>query len=237
MSKQKYKGVFKRGNYLDWGKPENIEKLKTLFHQGKTHQQIATEFGVNRVTISGRLQRLNLYRLREPMSEQELIERKKKEKNWKKHTPISELSPEEQKVRRSQFSYHQKRRTNSIIVDFKNGYRERFWKYKINKIKVNIKQRKSTRDTKVEISWEELESIYIKQRGLCFYSGIELIPFVGKKTKESRYTQLSVDRIDNAKGYIPGNVRLVTERINSMRGNLTEDEFIKICKMVNDKSK
>lgn len=42
----------------------------------------------------------------------------------------------------------------------------------------------------------------------------------------------SPDRIDNTLGHVPGNVRIVAWRVNWMRGNLSDEEFIAICRAV-----
>ena len=42
----------------------------------------------------------------------------------------------------------------------------------------------------------------------------------------------SLDRIDNNRGYVPGNVQLVHKKINMMRGRLSVDEFVSLCKSV-----
>jgi hypothetical protein len=43
-------------------------------------------------------------------------------------------------------------------------------------------------------------------------------------------TSLSVDRIDNSKGYIPGNVRLVCVAINAFRGTMNDEEMLKMAR-------
>jgi len=40
----------------------------------------------------------------------------------------------------------------------------------------------------------------------------------------------TIDRIDNSKGYVPGNVQLVTWYVNKTKGHLDNGEFINMCK-------
>jgi len=42
----------------------------------------------------------------------------------------------------------------------------------------------------------------------------------------------TIDRIDNSKGYVVGNVHLVTWEANNMRGNIEWDDFVSLCKQV-----
>ena len=50
-------------------------------------------------------------------------------------------------------------------------------------------------------------------------------------TKANKNTG-SLDRIDNNKGYIPGNLQIVTVKIQMMRGSYTVDEFKEVCNLV-----
>jgi len=52
-----------------------------------------------------------------------------------------------------------------------------------------------------------------------------------KDYDEGRWTA-SLDRIDNNKGYIKGNVQWVLKDINKMKNIHTQDYFIELCKLV-----
>lgn len=39
----------------------------------------------------------------------------------------------------------------------------------------------------------------------------------------------SLDRIDNARGYVPGNVRVTCWLVNKMRGNLSDEELLDVA--------
>jgi hypothetical protein len=42
----------------------------------------------------------------------------------------------------------------------------------------------------------------------------------------------SVDRIDPTKGYVPGNIQIVSNRVNMMKSNCTQDELVAFAKWV-----
>ena len=44
----------------------------------------------------------------------------------------------------------------------------------------------------------------------------------------------SLDRIDSSKGYIEGNIQWVHKDINRMKGDSSDNDFIKLCKIISD---
>lgn len=69
--------------------------------------------------------------------------------------------------------------------------------------------------TEYNLTEEYLESLLIKQGYKDYYTGI--IP--------KDYNEYSIDRIDSSKGYIEGNIVITTNTINTMKNNLTTEEF------------
>lgn len=57
-----------------------------------------------------------------------------------------------------------------------------------------------------------------------------------KLTKGNGYlpNAMSLDRVDNDKGYIPGNVRVISRRANLMKSSLTIDILEKLIKYINN---
>lgn len=51
-------------------------------------------------------------------------------------------------------------------------------------------------------------------------------------TGASNPLSCSIDRIDSSKGYVKGNIQLVTARTNMTKGNMTNEQFIQFCTRV-----
>ena len=76
----------------------------------------------------------------------------------------------------------------------------------------------------VDITWEDLEKQFKKQNGRCYYLPNYKIDldeiFVSWAIKAP-----SVDRIDDTKGYVKGNVVITTRFLNLGRGKYPEKDF------------
>jgi hypothetical protein len=78
----------------------------------------------------------------------------------------------------------------------------------------------------VTIDQSYLMSLYDAQEGLCALSGVRMTWATGKTSP----TSISMDRIDNQKGYVEGNVRLVCVAVNAFRGTMNDHELLKMAK-------
>jgi len=78
----------------------------------------------------------------------------------------------------------------------------------------------------VAIDQNYLMSLYDQQEGLCALSGVRMTWATGKMFP----TSISVDRTDNEKGYVPGNVRLVCVAVNAFRSTMNDQELLKMAK-------
>lgn len=62
----------------------------------------------------------------------------------------------------------------------------------------------------------------------------EQCPILGIKLKAGKGkccpTSPSLDRIDNSKGYIPGNVQVISYRANAIKNNATPEELMKVAR-------
>ena len=78
----------------------------------------------------------------------------------------------------------------------------------------------------IQYAWE----LFLKQDRKCALSG-ELLTMWGKINGKYIGTA-SLDRIDSSKGYIEGNVQWIDKKLQHIKRNLTDSEFIAICKKV-----
>ena len=78
----------------------------------------------------------------------------------------------------------------------------------------------------LEITEDYIKELVEKQQNKCAYSGVEFIwEYCGNHKP-------SLDRIDSSKGYIQGNVHLVTTIVNQAKSDLMETEFLKMVKSI-----
>lgn len=77
-----------------------------------------------------------------------------------------------------------------------------------------------------EVTRSDLVDLLIKQDYKCTYTDLPLT--FGSREKRTA----SLDRIDSNKGYIKGNVHWVHKKVNTIKWDLGEEEFIQMCKLV-----
>ena len=81
-----------------------------------------------------------------------------------------------------------------------------------------------------DLTTEYLKQLWKDQDGCCKYSGVRL------KIIGDGYLSPSLDRIDNSKGYIEGNVQWLSWRVNEMKKNMTEGDFLLLCKTIGERA-
>ena len=117
-----------------------------------------------------------------------------------------------------------------------------------------IKSRCKRENIKFNLTLEYLTELILKQNFCCYYTRILLRPYykgekkqysalgkviekIEKKPGKSnlmdeRLTTVSIDRIIPEKGYVIGNVALVSDFINMMKSNLTDSQFKSIISLI-----
>lgn len=95
---------------------------------------------------------------------------------------------------------------------------------------------KKSRALKIEITVGDLLELFHKQNEKCALSGLKMTHLKKIRTNEKKHIMspynISVDRIDSSKGYTKTNIQLVCAIFNRMKYQLTNSEFIDICKKV-----
>ena len=81
-----------------------------------------------------------------------------------------------------------------------------------------------------ELTPELLQAVLERQQGLCALTGVPLT--CDLKKGERTWTNASIDRIVPGGPYIADNIRLTCARINILRGNMADAEFLSWCQLV-----
>lgn len=100
------------------------------------------------------------------------------------------------------------------------------WRYFISQ-KLSLK--KTLGKYEVSIKSSELYTLFESQKGLCAISGVPMTWVSGQGRQSSN---ISLDRIDNTKGYISGNVQLVCVAVNLMKAEMDLDELKFWCNRI-----
>ncbi len=88
---------------------------------------------------------------------------------------------------------------------------------------------KALRDNKAfQITFEDLQKAWKRQKGKCAVSGIDMQLNSGTRQEPNLY-RVSVDRTINSKGYLPKNVKLVIWSVNQGKGSGSLNDYINVC--------
>tara|TARA_Y100000004_G_scaffold5903_1_gene6838 strand:- start:5 stop:451 length:447 start_codon:yes stop_codon:yes gene_type:complete len=94
---------------------------------------------------------------------------------------------------------------------------------------IHSKLKTARKDMEWEITTGYLEELWDKQNGRCALSGV----FMTWQSGEGRQDlNVSIDRKSPDKGYIIGNIQLVTQRVNIMKHILKDAELYWWCKNI-----
>lgn len=102
-----------------------------------------------------------------------------------------------------------------------NTYLERYFKH--------VKQRALDKNFEIDIDCNYLQELWDKQESKCALSGL---PIDLRANWQTTLQTASLDRIDNTKGYIKGNVQWLHKDVNNMKYTFTEEYFVDLCKRI-----
>jgi hypothetical protein len=121
-----------------------------------------------------------------------------------------------------------------------NGLNSRPWqlpnKDELKNIKIHHKYWKTVvkssrkRSIELNITFDDIYNLLIKQGGLCALSGIPLIFHTNYNDHKTQTA--SLDRVDSTKIYEINNIQWIHRSLNKMKMNLPQDYFFYICKKI-----
>jgi hypothetical protein len=119
-------------------------------------------------------------------------------------------------------------RTLSPIYKAKNGHTAGWTgsKYISGSYIAEVKRNARTRGITYDIPLEEIDRLWDAQNGRCALTGRAMTH------DRNDHCKRSLDRIDSSRGYIAGNIQWVCTKINKLKNNMPDGEFIQICKEV-----
>ena len=124
-------------------------------------------------------------------------------------------------------------RIRNAITEWKRGNPEPFWEYRLPFLESRTKKNKIP----FNLTVENMTELTYRQRFCCYYTKFLLVSNFGsgnKKKKDiaQRMHTLSIDRIDPSKGYLINNVVLVSDFMNTIKLNLTNQEFLTLINTI-----
>lgn len=90
------------------------------------------------------------------------------------------------------------------------------------------------RNLEFSVSIEYLSSLFLKQNGKCALSGLTIKLEKSYYGVRKREHTASLDRIDNSKGYVEGNVQWVHKDVNFLKGKFSEQKLLYLCQTIID---
>ena len=104
------------------------------------------------------------------------------------------------------------------------------FRYHLKVMKKSAKRR--SYDCSVAVTLADLKDLWEKQKGVCPYSGWNLVVLASTTDYENTtltINRASVDRIDSSQGYTLGNIQFVAVIANFAKNVFTETELINFC--------
>lgn len=150
-----------------------------------------------------------------------------KEYRKKNNKQRTEYNKEYRKENREKYNlwekqYYEKNREKHSMKS--KNWRETNGKYKM--LHLHAKSRAKNKNIQYELSPEIIKSLVEKQGGKCFFTGI---PFSDHSEYKIRPFTASIDRLDNNKGYILDNVRMVCTMVNKAKNIYDLSLFDEMC--------
>jgi len=158
--------------------------------------------------------------------------------NYKYHTYCKECTKKKARDLYSQSDMREKRleyyrtKCNDPSYKMKSNIRSRnFYNSNEGRAKTLLNSARSRAHKYSEFDLDDAFILEKITKGRCEVTGIPFDMSSPVGTFKNPYSP-SIDRIDNKKGYTKTNTRIVLWQVNLMHGELSDDEFLEICKAV-----
>lgn len=89
-------------------------------------------------------------------------------------------------------------------------------------------------DIEFSVTKEYAYNLFLTQDRKCALSGVDICFADTAKGHQTGESTASLDRIDSSKGYVEDNVQWVHKRVNVMKNNMSDQEFIEWCRRIVD---
>lgn len=134
-------------------------------------------------------------------------------------------------VKAKKKAYNQNR--SSENRDSVLAYGRAYYESKVGRAKTMMKsaRRRSDKFSDTTDLTDKIILEMLETTSVCTVTGIPFDYKPSESTKKNPYAP-SLDRIDSSRGYIRENVRLVIWQYNLMKGEISDDELVVICKAV-----
>lgn len=191
------------------------EKFIVEYNRGLSDRKLCEIFKCNRQLVQKRRKSLNLKPNFEKFVTEIIDENSNRCSLCKEVKSLKEFSFVDKKGHRSTYCSTCKKQRNKDRV---NNCIEKFLISKWHQ----LKQKARRTGHEFTLSTKDILEIYKTQNGLCFYSDQVLVCKQGQGRSPN---SLSVDRVDNSKGYAIENVVFCTNRINELKRDMSMDEL------------
>lgn len=134
---------------------------------------------------------------------------------------------EHRKEQQREYAHDHKTERYAYQKDWTQNTTKGWFKYKFHNAKQSaVGRSKNHRPKELDIDRDHLIELWKNQNGICALTGVRMT------TKYNCPFSASADRIDSSKGYVPGNIQLVSKAAQLGKGNLTDKEFRRWLKAV-----
>lgn len=116
----------------------------------------------------------------------------------------------------------------ATIKKYKESHKQQAIQYILDNYEWHIWKRTKSRARLREVEFD-IEVSDIKIPDVCPYLGTPLTRIQGHGRQD---TNPSLDRVDNSKGYVKGNIEIISDKANRMKNSATPEELVTFAKVV-----